>query len=126
MSEIKRPLSPHLTAYKWTVASALSILHRATGVALSAGAVALVAWIVSAAASAEAYDLVAGVLAGPLGMLLLAGFSISFFFHLGNGIRHLAWDAGYGFDKAVARKTGWFTLIFAIILTALYWLMVLS
>lgn len=126
MLEIKRPLSPHLTAYKWTVASSLSIFHRATGVALSAGAVALVAWIVSAAVGAEAYAEVTGLLAGPLGLLLLAGFSISFFFHLGNGIRHLAWDAGYGFDQAVARKSGWFTLIVAIICTALYWVGVLS
>ena len=126
MSEIKRPLSPHLTAYKWTVASSLSILHRATGVALSAGALALIAWIVGAAAGADAYGEVVAVLAGPLGLLLLAAFSASFFFHLGNGIRHLAWDAGFGFDKAIARRTGWITLIIAVVLTLLYWLGALS
>jgi succinate dehydrogenase / fumarate reductase cytochrome b subunit len=117
-----RPLSPHLSVYKWEISNTLSILHRMTGVALSAGALALLAWIISASLGQEAYASVEGLLSGPLGLLLLFGFSASFFYHLGNGIRHLAWDAGYGLDKDVARLSGWVTLVIAVIVTALFWI----
>lgn len=100
----------------------LSILHRMTGVALSLSALALVAWIVAAAAGADAYASVASVLTGWFGYLLLLGFSASFFIHLGNGIRHLFWDAGYGFGKTTAHKSGVATLLVAAGLTLLYWL----
>jgi succinate dehydrogenase / fumarate reductase cytochrome b subunit len=63
-----------------------------------------------------------GLLGGPLGLLLLFGFSLSFFYHLGNGIRHLFWDAGYGFDKHVARMSGWFTVIASVVFTAAFWM----
>ena len=122
MSEANRPLSPHLSVYKWEVSNTLSILHRMSGVALSIGALALLAWIVAAAAGAESYEVVRALLAGPLGLFILFGFSASFFYHMGNGIRHLAWDAGYGFDKGVARASGWFTFIVALLLTGIYWL----
>ena len=100
----------------------LSILHRMTGVALSLSALALVAWLVAAASGADAYATVAAVLTGWFGVLLLLGFSASFFIHLGNGIRHLFWDAGYGFGKDTAQKTGILTLGIAAVLTALLWL----
>ena len=120
MPEIKRPLSPHLGIYKWSVTMALSILHRMSGVALSLCALALVAWIVAAAAGAEAYAAVVGLLTGWFGILLLLGFSASFFIHLGNGIRHLFWDAGYGFGQSTAHKTGVLTLVVAVLLTVLF------
>jgi succinate dehydrogenase / fumarate reductase cytochrome b subunit len=126
MSEIKRPLSPHLGIYTWSVTMTLSILHRISGVALSLAALALVAWIVAAAAGADTYAAVAAVLTGWFGILLLAGFAASFFLHLANGIRHLFWDAGYGFDKNTARNTGVVTLLTAVVLTALFLLGVLS
>lgn len=126
MSETNRPLSPHLGIYKWQVSNTLSILHRLTGVSLSCGALALLAWIVGAASGPQAHAAVTELLAGPIGLLLLFGFSASFFYHLGNGIRHLFWDAGWGFDKEIARRTGWVTAIAAVILTALYWLVLLS
>jgi len=121
MSEINRPLSPHLGVYEWRVSNTLSILHRLTGVCLSVGALALLAWIIGAALGREAYESVRTLLAGPLGLLLLFGMSGSFFFHLGNGIRHLFWDAGYGFDRDFARLSGWATLITAVLVTALFW-----
>jgi succinate dehydrogenase / fumarate reductase cytochrome b subunit len=124
MSEIQRPLSPHLSVYKWTVASSLSILHRLTGVVLSMGALALIAWVLAAAMGSEAYDQVFAILSGPFGLLILFGFALSFFYHLGNGIRHLFWDAGYGFDKDFARLSGWATLIAAVLVTALFWVAV--
>ena len=126
MPEMNRPLSPHLSVYKWQVANTLSILHRATGVFLSLGAIALAAWIVSAALGAEYYASVLALLAGPLGLLVLFGMSFSFFYHLINGIRHLFWDAGYGFDKHVARLSGWAAFIASVLLTALFWLGVLA
>jgi len=121
MAETNRPLSPHLGIYKWQVSNTLSILHRLTGVFLSLGALALLAWIIGAAIGAETYAAVYALLAGPFGMLLLFGMSASFFYHLGNGIRHLVWDAGYGFDREVARLSGWATFIGAVVVTALFW-----
>ena len=126
MPEVNRPLSPHLGIYKWQVSNSLSILHRMTGVALSAGLLALLAWVVSAALGESAYNAVIGVLQGPLGMLVLFGFSASFFYHLGNGIRHLFWDAGYGFEQEFARLSGWATLVAAALLTAGFWLGVMA
>ncbi len=126
MPEIKRPLSPHLGIYKWSVTMTLSILHRMTGVALSLSALALVAWLVAAASGAEAYAAVAAILGGWFGVLLLLGFSASFFVHLGNGVRHLFWDSGYGFDKSTAHKSGVITLVVAAALTVLFWLGALS
>ena len=122
MPEINRPLSPHLSVYKWQVANTLSILHRATGVFLTLGAFLFVAWIVSAAIGPDSYAGVQALLAGPLGLLVLFGFSFAFFYHLGNGIRHLFWDAGYGFDKHVARMSGWFTFIASAVVTLAFWL----
>ena len=120
MSEIKRPLSPHLGIYTWSVSMTLSILHRMTGVALSLSALSLVIWVVALATGPEAYDAVYEVLSGWFGKLLLIGFAASFFIHLGNGIRHLFWDAGYGFEKGFATKTGVLTLVIAAVLTVLY------
>ena len=124
MSETNRPLSPHLGVYSWQVSNTLSILHRLTGVILSVSTLALLAWIIGAALGREAYESVRALLAGPLGLLLLFGMSGSFFFHLGNGIRHLFWDAGYGFDRDFARLSGWATLIAAVLVTALFWVAV--
>ena len=126
MPERKRPLSPHLTVYKWEVSNSLSIFHRMSGIALSAGILALLAWLISAALGEAAYNCVLNILKGPVGVLVLFGFSISFFYHLGNGIRHLVWDIGYGFDKEVARLSGWFVLGTSIACTALFWLGIMS
>ena len=126
MPEMNRPLSPHLGIYQWSVSMTLSILHRATGSALSVAAVALVVWPVSAAMGGESYAAVTAFLTGWFGVLLLIGFSASFFIHLGNGIRHLFWDAGYGFEKGRARTTGIITLVVAAGLTVVYLLGALS
>jgi len=126
MSESNRPLSPHVGIYRWQVSNTLSILHRLTGLALSFGALSLLAWIVSAALGADAYARVAGVLGGPFGLLVMFGVTASFFYHLANGVRHLAWDAGYGFDKPVARTTGWLAVAAAIVATAGFWMVALT
>jgi succinate dehydrogenase / fumarate reductase cytochrome b subunit len=107
-----RPLSPHLTIWRWQVTMLSSIMHRATGMALSVGAIVLAWWLVSISNGPEGYDGFMVYAAMPLGILVLFGFTWSFAFHFFNGIRHLAWDLGYGFDKHVATKTGF--LVFAL------------
>ncbi len=105
MARSDRPLSPHLGVYRWQISNSLSILHRATGVMLSLGAVALVGWLVAIVAGPAAYASVNGFFASPLGALMLFGWTFCFFYHLANGIRHLVWDTGHGFDKDRARQT---------------------
>ena len=107
-----RPLSPHLTIWRWQVTMLASIMHRATGMALSAGAVVLAWWLYSISNGPEGYDSFMVYAAMPLGLVVLFGFTWSFAFHFCNGIRHLAWDMGYGFDKHTASKTGF--LVFAL------------
>lgn len=126
MARAERPLSPHLEVYRWQIANTLSILHRATGVALSFGALVLAGWLIAIAAGYEAYARVATSLAGPIGALLLFGWTFCFFYHLGNGIRHLFWDAGHGFEKATAQRSGWAVVISALVLTVGFWVAALT
>ena len=122
MAAGNRPLSPHLGIYRWQISNTLSILHRATGVFLALGALILVAWIIAAASNQQQYDQLAELLGGWLGRLVLLGCSFSFFYHLSNGIRHLFWDAGMGFDLDRARATGWAVVVVSSLLTGAFWL----
>lgn len=118
-----RPLSPHMQIYRWPVTMATSIIHRATGMALSAGTLLVAWWLIAAAMGPAQYDLFSKIARSPLGQLVLFGFVWSLAYHLLNGIRHLAWDLGYGFDKHTASRTGVlvFTLsIFAAIAVFVY------
>jgi succinate dehydrogenase / fumarate reductase cytochrome b subunit len=121
MSNHGRPLSPHISVYRWPITMTISILHRVTGVAMSVGFIVLAAWLFDAASGPEAYALFMSYAGSTIGRLMLAGWSFAFFFHLSNGIRHLIWDAGHGFEKATANASAWFVLVFAIISTALFW-----
>ena len=100
-----RPLSPHMQIWRWTITMASSITHRATGVALAGGMLFLVWWLIAAASGPDAYAVFARVAAHPVGMVILFGLVWSLAFHLLNGIRHLAWDLGYGFAMPTARLT---------------------
>lgn len=100
-----RPLSPHLTIYRWPITMAASIAHRITGVMLAGGTLFLAWWLIAAATSPAAYDIFIGFALGPLGRLILFGFVLSLAFHLLNGIRHLAWDIGLGYALPTARLT---------------------
>ena len=122
MASDNRPLSPHLGIYRWQISNTLSILHRLTGVGLAAGSLILVAWILVAAAGAEPYREFVSVLAGIPGRLVLVGVSYAFFYHLFNGVRHLFWDAGMGFELGRARVTGWAVVAASILATAAFWL----
>jgi succinate dehydrogenase / fumarate reductase cytochrome b subunit len=121
MSNNGRPLSPHLSIYRWPITMTMSILHRATGVALSVGFIVLVGWLFDAAMGAETYAAMLSYLDTMVGRLLLMGWSFAFFFHLSNGVRHLVWDSGRGFEKTTANASAWFVLLLAIVLTVLFW-----
>lgn len=121
MSADHRPLSPHLQIYKPQITSVMSILHRITGVALAVGTLLLIYWLAAAAGGPESYAAAQGFMASPIGLLLLFGWTLAFFYHLSNGIRHLFWDAGYGFELPTVYKSGWAALIAAAVLTILSW-----
>ena len=106
-----RPLSPHLTIYRWQVTMLASITHRITGVGLGLGALALVWWLVSISNGPEGYEAFMDYADTPVGLLILFGFTWALAFHFLNGIRHLAWDLGYGFNKHTATQTG--SLVYA-------------
>nr|WP_298725555.1 succinate dehydrogenase, cytochrome b556 subunit [uncultured Steroidobacter sp.] len=116
----ERPLSPFMM-YRWQYTNTLSILHRVTGCALSVGLLLFVYWLVAAASGPEAYASAQAVFANPLTKALLVGFSFAFFYHLLNGVRHLAWDTGHGFEKKMARTSGMIAFWGAVALTALFW-----
>jgi succinate dehydrogenase / fumarate reductase, cytochrome b subunit len=120
-----RPLSPFLS-YRWQYTMALSFLHRATGCAMSVGLLLLTYWLVAAATGADAYAKAQQCFAHPLVRVLLIGFSFSFFYHLLNGVRHLVWDVGHGFEKKTARMSGWIAFLGAVVLTAYFWFLVLG
>ena len=107
-----RPLSPHLTIWRWQVTMLASIMHRATGMALSLGAIVLAWWLICISNGPEGYDSFMVYAAMPLGLIVLFGFTWAFAFHFCNGVRHLAWDLGYGFEKHIASQTG--SLVFAL------------
>ena len=99
----------------------LSILHRVTGVALSVGLIALVFWLFDAASGPEAYSVFESVMGSLVGKLLLIGWSLAFFYHLCNGVRHLVWDTGRGMEKDEANMSSWVVLAGTIALTAIFW-----
>lgn len=121
MSKFDRPLSPHLSVYRWPITMTLSILHRATGVGLSLGLIVLAAWLLQAAAGPEQYQYFRATMATPIGKILLIGFTFAFFLHMGNGIRHLVWDTGSGFEIRQANASAWIVLIFTFLSTAAFW-----
>ncbi len=112
-----RPLSPHLEIYRWQIGNTLSILHRLTGIALALGIVALSYWLISLADGDAAYGSATRVLWSPLGILFLVGWTFSFLYHLLNGVRHLFWDAGYGFERNQRHVSGWIAVVGALALT---------
>ena len=116
-----RPLSPHVGIYRWQIGNSLSILHRATGVFLALGLLALGYWLVSLSGGEESYAVAATLFAGPVGLLFLLGWTFAFLYHLLNGVRHLFWDVGRGFERAQRHASGWFVILGSIALTLCLW-----
>ena len=116
-----RPLSPHLQVYRPQLTSILSIFHRMTGVALWGGTLFLVWWLAAAAGIGTPFAMAQEAIGHWIGRLLLFGFSFSLFYHLCNGIRHLFWDAGYGYELPVLAASGWAVLLVSGALTVASW-----
>jgi succinate dehydrogenase / fumarate reductase, cytochrome b subunit len=122
MSQVQRPLSPHLQVYKWQLTSVLSVLHRATGLALAFGTIFLVWWLFAAASGPDAFATAQGFWFSWFGRLLLLGWTWSLFYHLANGIRHLFWDAGYGYELNTTYASGWTVVAASFVLTLIAWI----
>ena len=118
-----RPIAPHLQIYRLQLTSGLSLLHRLTGVFLAVGILALIYWLVAAATDAEAFDRAQALAGSIIGRALLFLWTGSFFYHLLNGVRHLAWDAGWGFELTTTYRSGWTVLAGAVILTLAAWVL---
>ena len=125
MSTDNRPLSPHLQVYRLPFTALTSISHRISGVLLSGGALVLVYWVVAAAAGPESYATARALLGSVPVQLLLFAWTFVLFYHLCNGIRHLFWDAGYGFDLDTAQRSGQAVIGGAVALTLIAWLIAL-
>ena len=115
----QRPLSPHLSVYKFTYTMSLSILHRMTGIAASVGFFLFAWWLMALASGPGAYASSMRLLSTPLAKLLLAGFTFAIVYHFCNGIRDLVWDTGAGLERAQARRSGVVVIVAALLLTAL-------
>ena len=115
----RRPLSPHLGVYKFMYTMSLSIMHRLTGLAASAGFLVFTWWLMALASGAESYAAAMRLLSTPVAKLLLVGFTFSVVYHFCNGIRHLVWDTGRGLERAQARRSGAAVVLIALLLTAL-------
>ena len=116
-----RPLSPHLQVYRPQLTSVLSISHRLTGIALSAGLIAVVLWVLAVASGPAQYDRFMAALSHPVGLIAMAIWTLALFYHMLNGIRHLLWDAGWLLDLKGAYASGYMVVIGAVILTLLSW-----
>jgi succinate dehydrogenase / fumarate reductase cytochrome b subunit len=112
------------TWYRFQITSVFSILHRFTGIGLAVGSILLAWWLVAVAAGGELFAATHAFIASPIGIILLFLWSIAFFYHLCNGIRHLAFDAGYGFELRQAYRSAYAVLAATVVLTALAWLYV--
>ncbi len=122
MAELReRPLSPHMSIWRWHITMASSIAHRATGVALYVGALIVAGWALSLAGGPASYQLYMQLLGSWIGKIVLFGLTLSLFYHLANGIRHLIFDSGKGFDLKWADFGAAFAFTFAVVITVLVW-----
>ena len=121
MNQTNRPLSPHLQVYRPQLTSVLSISHRATGVALGAGSVMLALWLLALAGGPDSFATASAILGSIPGKLLMFLFTYALFYHLCNGVRHLFWDAGYGFELETAYASGKAVLAASAVLTVVVW-----
>jgi len=125
MAQTGRPLSPHLQVYKWQVQMVSSILHRATGIVLAAGSLLIVWGIAALAAGQDAFATFSACATSALGTIVMIGWTLAFFYHLCNGIRHLLQDAGKGYAIESFVRNSWAAIVIAIVLTVAVWAYVL-
>ena len=123
------PVSPHLMTggfgspllWRWHITMWTSILHRATGVALYVGALIAAAWAVALAEGPDRYAQFKELLGSPVGKVVMFGLTLSYFYHLANGVRHIVWDSGHGLDIKSAGASSALVLAFALAATVSVW-----
>lgn len=120
-AERQRPLSPNIQLYRPQLTSVLSILNRLTGVLLSVAAIALVIWLLAAAAGPQPYAVVQTALTSWIGRVILLGCAFAFFLHFFGGIRHLVWDTTHGFELRAIYTSGWTVVAISVVMTAITW-----
>ena len=123
MNDFKNPLSPHLQIYRWHISSLLSITHRISGVINFISLILIIFWLVALSLGENNYESFLLMINSFFGKFILIGFTWSMSFHLLSGIRHLAWDLGYGFEIKTANISGVLVIIFSLILTIIFWLL---
>jgi succinate dehydrogenase / fumarate reductase cytochrome b subunit len=121
MTTCQRPLSPHLQIYRPQLTSMMSIAHRASGIVNVAGSLLLVYWLAALAGGPTAFARASALFGSIPGQVVLFAFSVSLFYHLANGIRHLVWDTGHGFDIPSVYRSGRIVLVATAVLTVLAW-----
>lgn len=122
----QRPLSPHLQVYRWQITMTMSILHRVTGVGLTVGAFALAGFLVMLAMGPESGARAMACVGSPIGLFFAFAFSLCLVYHTFNGLRHLLWDTGHGYDIPTVYKTGWTVFALTVIVTAALWFFALG
>ena len=120
--ENKNPLSPHIQIYRWHISSLLSITHRISGIINLLGLILMFIWLLVLSLGENNYELFLIMINSFLGKFILVGFTWSMIFHLLSGIRHLAWDLGYGYEIKTANISGVIVIIFSLALTIIFWL----
>jgi len=118
----KRPLSPHLQVYRLPFPAILSITHRISGVILAGGSVVLCLWLILLAGGAQSYAIARVITSHFLGQIALFFFTVALFYHGCNGVRHLFWDSGRGYDMSSVYKSGWAVVIASFILSIGLWI----
>ena len=126
MATRERPLSPHLQVYRWQITMTMSILHRVSGVGLTIGAFGLAWWLMAMAQGGGTAGRAMHIVGSPVGLFLLFGFSLALVYHLLNGIRHLMWDAGRGYDIPEVYKSGYTVAALTVVFTVLIWVLALG
>ena len=121
-STVRRPLSPHISVYRPQLTSVLSIMNRMSGIGTSVGTLLLVWWLAGSAGSAHGFAVMQGFMGSWFGVLILMGVTVAVVYHFVGGLRHLAWDAGYGFDLPEVYASGWTAVAATGVLTLLIWI----
>lgn len=116
-----RPLSPHVGIYRWQITNTLSILHRLTGVGLTLGLIPIGLWLWGIAYEPALFDWLSMAFRTPVGLAMLGGWTVAFYYHLGNGMRHLNWDIGKGFTLPEVTSSGRLVVVFALAMSILTW-----
>ena len=124
MTKETRPLSPHLSVYRWQVTNTLSIIHRLSGVALYLGSLLLPIWIAAIAYNGSFGQVILSLISHPISKFPLIGLTFAFFYHSLNGIRHLLWDIGKGFEPNQVRNSGIAVVALSLLMTAIFWWMI--